>query len=98
MTTQEKIVIDYRKSYKCACGGKYTSNNKSRHIKTKKHIEFLNGNPKRKKMLMSKYYYKWRVYMTKKHFNKYPKIPFQFTCSIRFNIPPTKYFYEYYNK
>ena len=30
-----------RAKYECVCGGKYTYNNKSAHLKTKKHIQFI---------------------------------------------------------
>ena len=43
-------MVDYRAAHKdeinkkidCDCGGKYTQSNKSKHLKTKKHIDFIN--------------------------------------------------------
>jgi len=38
---KEKITEYKNEKFTCECGGKFTKSNKNRHIKTKKHIKFL---------------------------------------------------------
>ena len=40
---KDKIRKNKNKKINCECGGRYIINNKSRHLKTKKHINYLNS-------------------------------------------------------
>lgn len=39
---KEEIKEKLNQKYDCACGGKYTYTHKARHLKTKKHTDYLN--------------------------------------------------------
>ena len=41
---KEKIQQQQKQKHNCECGGKYTNNHKSHHIKSKKHQEYLDNN------------------------------------------------------
>ena len=40
---REKIKEKSKEKFSCACGGKYTHQNKSRHYKRKKHLKYINS-------------------------------------------------------
>ena len=40
----EKNKDHYREKHKCGCGGCYTTDNKSQHNKTKKHLKYIQEN------------------------------------------------------
>ena len=39
---KEHIQAQYKEKFKCECGGHYTRYHKNRHLKTTKHIQFMN--------------------------------------------------------
>ena len=45
-TNKDKINIKKKEKFDCLCGGQYTNVNKSRHIKTSKHIKYLESQKK----------------------------------------------------
>ena len=44
--TYEDKKEEINKKLNCPCGGKYTKTNKSKHVKTKKHLKYLEDNDK----------------------------------------------------
>ncbi len=40
---KEHIQEQYKEKFKCECGGHYTRYHKNRHLKTTKHIQFINN-------------------------------------------------------
>ena len=42
-TNKEKINEKRSEKFDCDCGGKYTQNHKARHLKSKKHLAFMNS-------------------------------------------------------
>jgi hypothetical protein len=43
-TNKDKINIKKKEKFDCPCGGQYTYVNKSQHIKSRKHLNFLKNN------------------------------------------------------
>tara|TARA_R100000951_G_scaffold107970_3_gene103833 strand:+ start:581 stop:1084 length:504 start_codon:yes stop_codon:yes gene_type:complete len=41
---REKIIEKAKEKHNCECGGKYMYANKTRHLKTKKHLDYLGNN------------------------------------------------------
>ena len=44
-THKEEIQKKYSAKTTCVCGGNYTYSNKTKHMKTKKHLDYIAANP-----------------------------------------------------